>query len=300
MMEKPIAKADRPAKWWGKNDGELQLVVRNVETYHEVATYRLKAPNILFVLGGFALLVAMLISALIFFTPLREFAPGYGDVVQRGEVMELRTTLAELTALVEGQEYYIENMRRTLLGEAITADSILEDRSAAVPLDEEPLPPSEAEIKLRREMEAERSLPGSTRVSTLPATGNETSSLAQAFLVAPVNGEVSAGFNLFKEHLGVDVLAPRNTAIKATRAGVVFMAEFTNNYGNVIGLQHDNNLISFYKHNSQLLKNVGDRVKAGEAIAIIGGTGTESTGPHLHFELWYGGRAVDPGEYVSF
>ncbi|MGB3802383.1 MAG: M23 family metallopeptidase, partial [Lewinella sp.] len=233
------------------------------------------------------------------FTPLRQYVPGYGDVVQREEMADLQFTVNELTDIVEGQNLYIENLKRTMLGEAITVDSV-EQRTEIVANDDvEPLPPSESEIKLRREMEEQR-MTVPAQAAAQPSPGSNDVTLASVYLVAPLNGEVSAGFNLSTDHTGVDILAPQNTAVKATRAGIVFLSEFSNANGNMIGIQHDNNLISFYKHNSRLLKDVGDRVKAGEAVAIIGNTGTQSTGPHLHFELWHEGRAVDPGEFVSF
>ena len=294
--------------WWrrlrtGGRD-EFQLIVRNVSTYDEVGNYQLTPLNGYLLAASILLVLAAIMFLLIAYTPLRTYVPGYGDVVQRREVQELRGAVDELGELVTSQELYIENLRRTVLGEAITADS-LEERSTLVVSEEtEALPPSVEEMELRREMEAARrgntaAAPG-TLPAPLPSPGSNATSLAQVYLVVPVNGEVSARFNQGSEHNGVDILAPQHTAIKATRAGIVFMSEFTPSNGNVVGIQHDNNLISFYKHNSQLLKQVGDRVKAGEAIAIIGDTGTQSTGPHLHFELWYEGRAVDPGEYLSF
>ncbi|MEO0628195.1 MAG: M23 family metallopeptidase, partial [Bacteroidota bacterium] len=88
--------------------------------------------------------------------------------------------------------------------------------------------------------------------------------------------------------------------VKACLPGVVFQSEYTSAYGFVIGIQHANNVISFYKHNSTLLKDVGSQVTAGEAIAIIGNTGTQSTGPHLHFELWRNGQVLDPTDYLAF
>ena len=245
--------------------------------------------------------VFLVVVLLLLVTPLRRYLPGYSNVVEQQELTELEQSLTELSGLVESQELYIENLKRTVLGQAITADS-LEEPDEVVPRQTvTALPPSEAEIKLRREMEEARQGQNGTGPTTaLPAVTSEVTSLAQVYLVAPVNGEISARFDLTAEHAGVDILAPQHTAIKSVRAGVVFMSEFTSANGNVIGIQHDHNLISFYKHNEQLLKEVGDRVQQGEAIAIIGNTGTQSTGPHLHFELWYDGRAVDPGEYVSF
>ena len=301
-MEERTAKESRWRRLRDKSRSEYQLVVRNMQNYDAVGTYKLTPLNVYLAVSTVFLVVAALVFVLIAYTPLREYIPGYGDVVQREQLNELHASLTDLTTIVEDQNLYIENLKRTVLGKAITADSV-DARDELVSREKvTPLPPSESEIQLRREMEEERQGGASvqTNATPLPSPGSNAVPLAQVYLVAPVNGEISAGFNLTSEHTGVDILAPQNTAIKAARAGIVFMSEFTNANGNVIGIQHDNNLISFYKHNSQLLKQVGDRVKAGEAIAIIGNTGTQSTGPHLHFELWHEGLAVDPRDYISF
>ncbi len=300
-MEEPTAKESRWRRLRDQSRSEYQLVVRNTQDYDAVGSYTLRPLDVYLAASTIFLVVALLVYLLIAFTPLRKYIPGYGDVVQREQLNELHARLTELTTIVEDQNLYIDNLRRTVLGEAITADSVeareeLVNREKVVPL-----PPSESEIRLRREMEEVRQDSRARAVAApLPSAGDGSVPLAQVYLVAPVNGEISASFNLPAAHTGVDILAPQNTAIKATRAGIVFMSEFTSANGNVIGIQHDHNLISFYKHNSQLLKQVGDRVQAGEAIAIIGNTGTQSTGPHLHFELWYEGLVVDPREYISF
>jgi murein DD-endopeptidase MepM/ murein hydrolase activator NlpD len=88
--------------------------------------------------------------------------------------------------------------------------------------------------------------------------------------------------------------------VKATLPGTVTLAGWTLETGYVIQLQHENNIISLYKHNAELLKHIGDRVKAGEPIAIIGNSGELTTGPHLHFELWYNGTSLDPQQYITF
>jgi murein DD-endopeptidase MepM/ murein hydrolase activator NlpD len=120
------------------------------------------------------------------------------------------------------------------------------------------------------------------------------------FFVNPLKGEITSQFDLKKNHIGVDIVAPKNTAIKSALSGYVFLADWTLETGHTIGIQHANNLITFYKHNAALLKKVGAFVKAGEAIAIIGNTGTKTDGPHLHFELWYKGIVMDPTDFISF
>ena len=124
--------------------------------------------------------------------------------------------------------------------------------------------------------------------------------MTASYFVPPVLGTISAGYNPETEHYGVDVLAPSGSAIQAIASGVVIGSDWTLETGNTIALQHNNDVLSIYKHNSALLKKVGERVSAGEAIAIIGNTGTLSDGPHLHFELWYDGKHVDPENFVNF
>jgi murein DD-endopeptidase MepM/ murein hydrolase activator NlpD len=124
--------------------------------------------------------------------------------------------------------------------------------------------------------------------------------LEQIFFMPPVSGEVTSPFDLNKDHYGIDVAAPQNTAIKAAADGTVVSAGFTVETGYSIAIQHPNNVVTMYKHNSVLLKKTGSTVKMGEAIAIVGNTGETSTGPHLHFELWYKGRPVNPADYLHF
>ena len=100
--------------------------------------------------------------------------------------------------------------------------------------------------------------------------------------------------------LGADIVAPQNEIVKATLDGTVIFATWTLETGHIIAIQHDNNLISVYKHNSALLKEQGSYVKAGEPIAIVGETGEFQTGPHLHFELWHNGRPINPEDYIVF
>ncbi len=103
-----------------------------------------------------------------------------------------------------------------------------------------------------------------------------------------------------KNHLGVDIIVPKNTEVKATMDGNIIAADWTQETGNSLVIQHQNDIISVYRHNSKLLKKAGDFVKAGEAVAIAGNSGEQTNGPHLHFELWYHGKAVNPADHIKF
>ena len=111
---------------------------------------------------------------------------------------------------------------------------------------------------------------------------------------------MSSPFDPENDHYGIDLVAPAGDVIKSILDGTVVLASYTSDGGHVIQVQHSANIISVYKHNSVLLKKVGDAVKAGESIAVIGNTGNHSDGPHLHFELWEGGVALDPADYFAF
>ena len=135
---------------------------------------------------------------------------------------------------------------------------------------------------------------------------NKEGSLSQnddmkgVFFFTPINGSVSGSFDLKEGHFGVDVVAPKDEAVMATLDGTVVFNTWTPEEGHVIYLQHNYNLISVYKHNAFVLKKVGEFVEAGEPIAIIGNSGRLSTGPHLHFELWHKGTALNPEDYMRF
>lgn len=126
------------------------------------------------------------------------------------------------------------------------------------------------------------------------------SGIAAYSFFSPIKGIVTEKFQPLSSHYGVDIASKKDEAIKSCLDGTVIMSSWTSETGYVIAIQHNNNLISLYKHNSILLKKIGGFVRAGEAIAIVGNTGEISSGPHLHFELWYNGSAVNPEEYINF
>lgn len=278
-----------------------RLVVMNDETFEEVSSTRLSLLNIYVLLSSVLVIMAIAVWLLIAFTPLRKYVPGYGDVMQDQEIRELYRQVEDLEKELVTHRQYSENFRRILVGEVVSEDDVpkvdpeMMDEAAIDTAAEL----SEEEVELRNELTLEEvgvkaKEPRATNLSP------KDTPLERLFFSPPISGEISAGFMPDKEHFGVDVLAPKNTAIKAAMDGYVFLSDWTLETGNTIGIQHSSNLITFYKHNSVLLKEVGSYVKAGEAVAVIGNTGTMSNGPHLHFELWYKGKPIDPMEYIDF
>ena len=129
---------------------------------------------------------------------------------------------------------------------------------------------------------------------------NAVSELSEVFFFTPISGYISRKYSLPDEHFGVDIVAKKNEPIMSVANGTVILSSWTQDSGYVLAIQHSDNLISVYKHNSELLKKVGNFVLGGEVVAIIGNTGELTDGPHLHFELWYNGNPVNPEDFVSF
>lgn len=275
-----------------------RLVIMNNETFEEIGSYRLSLLNVYIALSTLMVLVAILVVSLIVFTPLKRLVPGYGDVSSHPELIHLNREIDSLSEALEAQQVYTESFRKILVGDVETIQEVPEEEyqpgDSTLQVDRI----KEDEI-LRREVELEEI----QEIAQLTKANNFSSRdlpLEQMYFTLPLSGEVSAGFAPDKKHYGVDVLAPKNTAIKAVMDGWVIASDWTLETGNTIGIQHANNIVTFYKHNSVLLKEIGSFVKAGEAVAIIGNTGTLSDGPHLHFELWSKGVPVDPAQYINF
>ena len=277
-----------------------RLVIMNHETFEEVGSYKLSLLNVYVMICSIVLIVALIVGALIVFTPLKRYIPGYGDISEHKELMRLNEELDALQKEVTAREFYNDNIRRILVGEEIqTAEDIEEAATDTIETVTELDPIAEDEL-LRKEVEMDEQLFERELLAQSSSNVAKEIPLEQMYFVPPITGVVSDGYDLRKKHYGIDVIAPKNTPVKAVMDGFVFVSDWTFETGNTIGIQHSNNLISFYKHNSALLKKVGENVKAGEAVAIIGNTGEFSDGPHLHFELWHKGKTVDPAGYIIF
>lgn len=274
-----------------------RLVIMNNETFEEIGSYRLTLLNVYIVLSMLVVLGAMIVLSLVLFTPLKRMVPGYGDVNLREELIALNQEVDSLGQQLQAEVTYSEALRRRLSGEVEKASDIeepentIEDTVSRVERIKE-------DEQLRQEVQLAEIRNSVQRVNT--GLNSREIPLEQLFFVPPLTGEISAGFMPDKEHYGVDILAPANTPIKAVMDGWVIASDWTLETGNTIGIQHADNIVTFYKHNSSLLKKIGNYVKAGEAVAIIGNTGTLTDGPHLHFELWHKGKPVDPEAYVNF
>ena len=277
------------------------FIIRKEENFEEKLSIRLSPISLFLATGGIVVLLIVLVIYLVAFTPLREYIPGYADVNIRKNLIMLTEKTDSLNEALKERDAYMENIRRILSGSPGRSDStnsktqhpdtVSNKHSSAF------VPPSHADTVLRSQVESQD--PYNINSPNNPAS-RSGSNINDYFFFCPLKGIVTNGFNPGKAHFGIDIVAKENEAIKATLEGTVILSTWTLATGNVIILQHSNNLLSVYEHNSVLLKKAGEYVKAGDVIAIIGNSGELTTGPHLHFELWYKGDAVNPQQYISF
>ncbi|NNE28866.1 MAG: M23 family metallopeptidase [Saprospiraceae bacterium] len=251
-------------------------------------------------LGALGLMVGIfLFSLIVIFSPLRRLIPGYGDVREHPELLRLNKDIEVLKEELASHQAYTDNFRRILVGDIpqqeLEADGTVKEFPDSL-INVERIREDEL---LRQEIAIDQRIRQGQDSDQLGGNGAPLSP-EQVFFVPPVKGVPTADFDPSKKHFGTDISAPKNTPVLAVAGGHVFMADWTLETGYTLGIQHDNQIISFYKHNSALLKKSGERVKPGEAIAIIGNTGTLSTGPHLHFELWHKGNPLNPSNYIVF
>lgn len=291
-----MSKKIKDAGIFKKLHHKYRLVVMNNDTLEERLSVRLTRFNVFVFIGTVSILLIVATIYLIAFTPLKEYIPGYADFNTRQVLRELSLRADSLERDLRQKDLYILNIRNIIEGKDLfeeTPDSVSDP--AVFSIDE--LPRSREDSLLRAEMEQ------SALVENNYWDTGDMHLMEQGKLISffpPLTGMISSHYDPAKNHFGVDVVADHDEIIKATLDGTVIISTWTMETGYTIGIQHANNIISIYKHNSSLLKQQGSFVEAGEAIAIIGDTGLYSTGTHLHFELWFNGNPVNPTDYISF
>ncbi len=293
------------ARKWLKEHLEKRFlfIIRNEETFEETASYKLTLQNIYILACTLVVFIGILLFLLIVFSPIKKYIPGYGDPKSQVEFIELDQKIRDLEESIKARDTYISSIRRILTDNPETRADVT--KNVQIKLEKpEPLAKITEDSILRAEFEANQMM--GNRPRTLIQTGNvlrntpESESFRVLKFIPPVRGPVGAAYGPEKGHLGVDIMAAANTPIKAILEGTVIQSDWSLENGHTLAIQHSNNLLSIYKHNSALLKKIGEVVKPGEAIAIIGNTGSLTDGPHLHFELWYKGRPINPVDYIRF
>jgi murein DD-endopeptidase MepM/ murein hydrolase activator NlpD len=273
---------------------KYRLLLINDRTFEERFSIRLSRLNVILLFLGLFTLHGLFVAALIVLTPLKRYIPGYTDQAMKYNAYRSTLMADSLQRSLAERDLYIDNLRRVLRGEVAADSSTLFRRTGSPPSAADLRPGLEDSLLRERIREEERYELGG---GTVPVKDR---GLSGSYFFPPVRGLVTNGYDRGAGHFGIDVVTRKDEAVKATLDGTVTLASWTSDGGHVLQVQHRNDLVSVYKHNSVLLKKVGDKVKAGEAIAIVGDSGELTTGPHLHFELWLNGEPIDPQSHMVF
>ncbi|MFY0607927.1 MAG: M23 family metallopeptidase [Cyclobacteriaceae bacterium] len=272
------------------------LIIRNEENFAEKKTIRFNLARLILLLTvAFALTLGLSIYTVT--VVLEEWLdPRYLINQSDRQLLDLSMRIDSLESELIIKDQYVGNIQRIIGGDVEALQSMSEDFAENNPSNigtgvSERLLPIDSQFRASYEQQD---------LEVLTYASNRADDIREIFLFSPVEGIVTDGFNPKTDHFGVDIVAKENEPVKCAADGVVVFSSWTLDSGYVIGIQHRGNLISIYKHNSELFKNVGSFVSGGEIIAIIGNTGELTSGPHLHFELWQNGNPVNPQEFVSF
>ena len=273
----------------------LRVTVGDDTTHEELFHFKTTKANfwLLVVLAALAIIVGT--YCLTAYTPVRRTIPGYPSNETRRKAMENLIKIDSLENVIGMWSYQMINIQRIVSGKSpLPIDSLAVSQEAGSGDEGVRGLYAENDSLLREEVRRQEqfniSLPGNATISQIEGL----------HFFTPVKGIITEPYDKAGGHPYVDIAAETGTMVYAVLSGTVISALWNDELGYVLEIQHDNDIISIYKHNDRLLKKVGDVVKAGTPVAQVGNTGTLSTGSHLHFELWHKGTAIDPTLYIKF
>jgi hypothetical protein len=278
-------------KIFKKLSDRYRLIIYNDTTFQSVWSMKLTRLKVFTVTSLLSAIIVILVILLIATTGLREYIPGYPKAEYRQMLVLTALKIDSLENELHKRDQFFRGIQSIMDGEAPDDNLTVDTFSFS------------GEVKFEtfnHDSIFQDKLLAEQINLTSGSTTNRKLSLSQIHFFVPVKGVITNKFKSAPDHFGVDLVSEPNARISAIMDGTVIFAGWTIETGYVIYIQHEAELISAYKHNSELLKTKGDRVKAGEAIAIIGNTGELSSGPHLHFELWHNGTPIDPEQYIDF
>ena len=273
---------------------KYRFSIFNDTTHEEIFSFRANGVRSILTIVVLVVFLVASVTVLISFTSLRELIPGYPSPQSRHDLIQNTIKIDSLQNEINVWRLQMANIQRIATGrKPLAIDSLLNLQRGADSLVYEDGNYSQYDSLLRATVVEEEQF-------NLTAREQKIEQIEGLHFFPPLKGVVTEEYNPALGHPYIDIAAPENSVVSATLNGAVIYAGWSDDAGYAIQLQHDNNLVSIYKHNSKLLAKVGDKVAAGTPIALVGSTGTLSNAPHLHFELWHKGEPVNPQQYINF
>lgn len=285
-------KTNKKPGFWKKWLATYRFVILNEETFEERFSYKLNRLNVFLTISISIILLIAATFLVISRTPLKEYIPGYDSSELRRQAIRNNDRIDSLLQTLQRNQRYINSVNKVLRGDLDLQELESQRQLDSLQIDTAMVdfPTSTADSLLRLDVDKD------DKYNVLESADQTIPFV----LFPPVTGTISQGYDPSVEHYAVDVVVPRNTPIKAAAEGNVVFAGWTTETGYVVIIDHPYNIITVYKHNASLNVRQGDAVVPGQVVAIVGNTGTMTTGPHLHFELWSNGYALNPTEFIEF
>mgnify|MGYP001169038634 CR=1 FL=1 len=269
---------------------QFRFVIIDGESLEEKKTVKLSRINFYMISVFLGLCFFVVSFIIIVYSPINQYLPGKSSDLVQNKLISLSLKSDSLERALYIRSLYLDNMNAIINGDSSVLS--FSQETSKISLEKDLIfSPSKEDSVLREKVERE----------DLGSINKGLKKETTYFLFyPPLEGIISDSFNLLNNHYAVDLVAKEGAKIKSISEGTVILSDWNPKTGHVIGIQHKNNFISFYKHCSRLLKKTGDVVELGEHIAIIGNSGELSTGPHLHLELWQNGIPMDPENFIVF
>ena len=271
---------------------DYKVVVSSEDTFEEKLSFKANKINAFIIMLLYSIILIAFTISIVFFTQLREMVPGYSssDLLNRAIYLTKKTDSLEQQIALNNKFYKsIEDVLSGNVDEFVSRDELSIDSNLISP-DIFTISPNLQDSILRQYVENE---------DKFNLTNNELV-IENKMFFSPIKGEITQSFNLNENHFAIDIAADIGTPVKSVLDGKIIFSEWSLETGYVVVIDHGENIISVYKHNSKTLKEQNDFVQAGEVIAYSGNQGNLSSGPHLHFELWKNGTPIDPEPLLNF
>ncbi len=291
MKSKQMRRKRRKIAIWKDIKFKYKLTIINENTLEEVVDLHVSKLNGISVLLTVLTLLFAISALIVSFTPLRNYLPGYMNSEIRAQVVENALRADSLKQLVERQNMYIMNIQDIFHGKVKT-DTVHSMDSLTILRNDSLMERTQREEEFRKQYEETEKYNLTNITARTEADG--------LIFFRPTRGIISAPFQADKNHFGTDIAANAGESVLAVLDGTVILSTYTAETGYLIMVQHNQNFLSVYKNCGSLLKKMGETVKGGEAIALVGNNDLVNKGPHLHFELWHKGKAVNPELYIVF
>lgn len=271
---------------------KYRVSILNENTLEESWHVRLSRYSVFMLVSTFIVMTFIILTILIFMTPISRYLPGYGDSGNRSSIIQESMRADSLLQQVDLQEGY-EDIIKGIIAGKMSPDSIASLDSIALK--------QRAKILMEKSKQEKAFCDNFEKEEKYNLASIDTKPTENTYVFfRPTRGVISSSFNLSEQQFGIYLITSPNESVVSVLDGTVVYAAFTFDFGWVTEVQHENNYLSIYKNNTRLLKKVGDKVKAGESIAITGDSSGKKTGSQFYFELWKQGKPVDPEEVIIF